>query len=127
MEKKALTARELKAIEQVKRANAYLAKVRREQKQQLRKEQNHHKYMMGGVVAKYFPECYDFEELEMNRIIACAFSLKDVKNMINIVLKERQTSGADANDLEDRLYEDKRKDNHASDLYENEESEVDDL
>ena len=25
----------------------------------------------------------------MNRIIACAFSLKDVKNMINTVLKER--------------------------------------
>ena len=38
---------------------------------------------------KYFPEAYDFSEQEMNRIIACAFSLKDVKNMINTVLKER--------------------------------------
>ena len=73
----------------VKRANAELAKVRRDQRKQQRKEQDHHKFMMGGVVVKYFPEAYDFSEQEMNRIIACAFSLKDVKNMITTVLKER--------------------------------------
>lgn len=89
MEQKAVTPKELKAIEKVKRANAELAKVRREQKKQLRKEHDHHKFMMGGVVVKYFPEAYDFSEQEMNRIIACAFSLKDVKNMITMVLKER--------------------------------------
>ena len=27
-----------------------------------RKAQNHHKYLMGGIVAKYFPECYQYEE-----------------------------------------------------------------
>ena len=59
------------------------------EKEQLRKAQDRHKYMMGGCVVKYFPEAYDFSEQEMNRIIACAFSLKDVKNMINTVLKER--------------------------------------
>ena len=61
----------------------------REEKEQLRKAQDRHKYMMGGCVVKYFPEAYDFSEQEMNRIIACAFSLKDVKNMITTVLKER--------------------------------------
>ena len=61
----------------------------REEKEKERKAQDHHKYMMGGVVVKYFPEAYDFSEQEMNRIIACAFSLKDVKNMIITVLKER--------------------------------------
>ena len=76
-------------MEKVKRANAELAKVVREEKEQLRKAQDRHKYMMGGCVVKYFPEAYDFSEQEMNRIIACAFSLKDVKNMINTVLKER--------------------------------------
>ena len=89
MEQKTITPKELKAMEKVKRANAELAKVRREQKKQLRKEQDHHKYMMGGVIVRYFPEAYDFSEQEMNRIIACAFALKDVKNMITTVLKER--------------------------------------
>ena len=89
MEKKELSPKELRALERVKRANAELAKVRREERKQLRKEQDHHKFMMGGVIVKYFPEAYDFSEQEMNRIIACAFSLKDVKNMIATVLKER--------------------------------------
>jgi len=40
----------------VKRANAELAKVVREEKEQLRKTQDRHKYMMGGCVVKYFPE-----------------------------------------------------------------------
>ena len=62
---------------------AELAKIVREEKEQLRKTQDRHKYMMGGCVVKYFPDAYDFSEQEMNRIIACAFSLKDVKNMIN--------------------------------------------
>ena len=89
MEQQQISAKKLKAMEKVKRANAELAKVRRDQKKELRKEQDRHKYMMGGCVVKYFPEAYDFSEQEMNRIIACAFSLKDVKNMIATVLKER--------------------------------------
>ena len=92
MEQKTITPKEQKAIDKVKRANAELAKIRRNQKKQLRKEQDHHKFIMGGCVAKYFLDglsAFDFDEQEMNRIIACAFSLKDVKNMINTVLKER--------------------------------------
>ena len=89
MEQQQISAKKQKAMEKVKRANAELAKVVREEKEQLRKAQDRHKYMMGGCVVKYFPEAYDFSEQEMNRIIACAFSLKDVKNMINTVLKER--------------------------------------
>ena len=89
MEQQQISAKKRKAMEKVKRANAELAKVVREEKEQLRKAQDRHKYMMGGCVVKYFPEAYDFSEQEMNRIIACAFSLKDVKNLINTVLKER--------------------------------------
>ena len=89
MDQQQISAKKLKAMEKVKRANAELAKVVREEKEQTRKAQDRHKYMMGGCVVKYFPEAYDFSEQEMNRIIACAFSLKDVKNMINTVLKER--------------------------------------
>ena len=63
--------------------------------------------MMGGCVVKYFPDAYNFNEQEMNRIIACAFSLKDVKNMIATVLKERpdpkekSTKEVDENDDSD--------------------------
>ena len=32
----------------------------REEKEQLRKTQDRHKYMMGGCVVKYFPEAYDY-------------------------------------------------------------------
>ena len=89
MEQQQISAKKLKALEKVKRANAELAKVVREEKEQLRKAQDRHNYMMGGCVMKFFPEAYDFSEQEMNRIIACSFSLKDVKHMIATVLKER--------------------------------------
>lgn len=79
----------LAAEEALRQAKARLSRAKREEKEKIRKEQNHHKFMMGGVVAKYFPECYEFNEQEINRIIACAFSLRDVKNMINRVKNER--------------------------------------
>lgn len=79
----------LLAEEQVKRAQANLNKARREEKKKLRQEQDRHKYMMGGCVVKYFPEAFEFTEHEMNRIIACAFSLRDVQNMIRTVVSER--------------------------------------
>ena len=101
MEQKELSIREQRALEKVKRANAELAKVRREQRKQLRKKQDHHKYMMGGCIVKYFPEAYDYSEQEMNRIIACAFSLKDVKNMISKVTRERPDPKEENNDFDD--------------------------
>lgn len=84
--------------QKVKQAQAEYRKAVREQKKQERKAQDRHKYMMGGCVQKYFPDglsVFDFNEQEMNRIIACAFSLKDVKNMINTVMKERPDPDAE--------------------------------
>ena len=78
-----------RAERKLKQAQAEYRKALREEKEKERKAQDHHKYMMGGVVVKYFPEAYNFSEQEMNRIIACAFSLKDVRNMITTVMKER--------------------------------------
>ena len=69
MEQQQISPKKQKALEKVKRANAELAKVVREEKEQLRKTQDRHKYMMGGCVVKYFPDAYDFSEQEMNRII----------------------------------------------------------
>ena len=89
-----------RAERKLRQAQAEYRKALREEKEKERKAQDHHKFMMGGVVVKYFPEAYDFSEQEMNRIIACAFSLKDVRNMIATVLKERPDSEEEANDEE---------------------------
>ncbi len=67
--RKIKSKRVLQAEEQVKREQANLAKAKREEKAKLRKEQDRHKFMMGGCVVKYFPEAYGFSEQEMNRII----------------------------------------------------------
>ena len=92
-----MTKVERKALK-VRQAQAEYREAVREQKKQERKAQDRHKYMMGGCVQKYFPDglsVFDFNEQEMNRIIACAFSLKDVKNMINTVMKERPDPDAE--------------------------------
>ena len=83
------TTKVARAELKLRQAQAEYKKALREEKERERKEQDRHKYMMGGCVVKYFPEAFDFNELEMNRIIACAFSLKDVQNMIRTVMKER--------------------------------------
>ena len=97
------TARELRAEERLKRAKADLAKIRRDKKSELRKAQESHKFMMGGCVRKYFPDgydCYEFSEREMNRIIACAFSLDGVKKMIATVVKERSDDDHENNNTD---------------------------
>ncbi len=91
MEQKEKSVRELQAEEQLRQAKARLNKVRNEERKKARKEQDHHKFIMGGIVAKYFPECYEFSEQEMNRILACAFKNRDILNMIGAVVKDRKT------------------------------------
>ena len=92
----------LQAEELVMQAKAKLAKVKRKEREQNRKEQDHHKYMMGGVVAKYFPECFDFTEQELNRILACAFKNKDILNMITVVENERKRGEPETAYVNDR-------------------------
>ena len=93
-----------RAAQKVKQAQAEYKKAVREEKEKERKAQDRHKYMMGGCVQKYFPEglsVFDFNELEMNRIIACAFCLDDVKNMIKVVIEEREHPDAKKEKEED--------------------------
>ena len=72
----------LQAEERFKRAKADLHKAKLDAKAKARKDMDHLKYTMGGIVVKYFPECKDLSELEMCRIIACAFKNNEVKNLI---------------------------------------------
>ncbi len=88
MEHQQISLKKQKALDKVKRANAELAKVVREENEQLRKTQDRHKYMMGGCVVKYFPETYEFSEQNINRIIACCiWSLSEQYSCFNFSIE----------------------------------------
>lgn len=97
MEQRAITQMEkskkmTKAEEKFRQAQAIYDKAVKDEKDRVRRIQDRHKYMMGGCVLKYFPEgynAYEFDEQEMNRIIACAFSKESVRNMVKTVIRER--------------------------------------
>ena len=69
-----------KALEQAKNR---VAVEKKKANAERRKFENAHKYMMGGVVHKYFPDCYSFEESEMNEIIKVAFKTTEVQKAIS--------------------------------------------
>ena len=89
----------LQAEERLKRAKSDLHKAKLDAKAKARREMDHLKYTMGGIVVKYFPECSGFSELEMCRILGCAFKDPDVRNMINRVIAERKDAGVGSSDL----------------------------
>jgi len=104
MEQRAITQMEkskkmTKAEEKFRQAQAIYDKAVKDEKDRVRRIQDRHKYMMGGCVLKYFPEgynAYEFDEQEMNRIIACAFKNRDVQNMVKTVVRERPADGEEA-------------------------------
>ena len=61
-----------KALKNLEQAKARYEAERKKENEKRRKAQNHHKYLMGGIVAKYFPECYQYEEKELNVILSAA-------------------------------------------------------
>ena len=104
MEQRAITQMEkskkmTKAEEKFRRAQAVYDQAIKDEKERVRRIQDRHKYMMGGCVLKYFPEgfnAYEFDEQEMNRIIACAFKNRDVQNMVKTVVRERPSEEQEA-------------------------------
>ena len=63
-----------KALKNLEQAKARYEAERKKENEKRRKAQNHHKYLMGGIVAKYFPECYQYEEKELNVILSAALA-----------------------------------------------------
>ena len=84
---------QLKAERAVEQAKARLLEANRKASQKKRESENRHKYMMGGIVHKYFPECYGFDEQELNRILAAAIKSKQCQDIIEIVRKEGARNG----------------------------------
>ena len=87
----------LKAERQVEQAKARLAEARRKESAKKRSEENKYKYMMGGIVHKYFPECYGFDEHELNRILAAAIKSEQCQRIIEIV--KRESAGKEKSEI----------------------------
>lgn len=81
------------AIKNAEQAKARLANERKKQNERRRKAENRHKYMMGGIIVKYFPQCYHFEESELNRILSAALATRECRQMIEEI---EQTAGMQA-------------------------------
>ena len=60
------------ALDALEQAKAKIANEKKKQNDRKRKAENHHKYMLGGIVTKYFLKCYSFDEQELNRILSTA-------------------------------------------------------
>ena len=55
-----------------------------------RKAENHHKYIMGGIIVKYFPDCYRYDEGELNRILSVALQTKECQQIISKIKTENR-------------------------------------
>ena len=87
-----------RALKNLEQAKARYDAEKRKANEKRRKEQNHHKYLMGGIVAKYFPECYQYEEQELNVILSVALSSGDCREKIRKVTELAKRKGADSGD-----------------------------
>ena len=71
------------AIKNMEQAKARLANERKKQNERRRKAENRHKYMMGGIIVKYFPKCYHFEESELNCILSAALATRECRQVMD--------------------------------------------
>ena len=82
-----------KALKVLQQAKQRVANEKKKQNEKKRKAENHHKYIMGGIIVKYFPDCYSFDEDELNRILSAALQTKECQQVISIIKSEsRETT-----------------------------------
>ncbi len=84
------------AMKNVEQAKARLSNERKKQNERRRKAENRHKYMMGGIIVKYFPQCYRFEESELNRILSAALATQECRQAIHEIEQAAGRVKADA-------------------------------
>lgn len=77
----------------VQRAKQMLSNAKKKENEQKRKKENHHKYMMGGIIVKYLPECYLFEEKELNEILSAAVRSRECQQTIESIKKQNAGYG----------------------------------
>ena len=77
-----------KALQALKQAQQRVANEKKKQNEKKRKAENHHKYIMGGIIVKYFPDCYRYDEDELNRILLVALQTKECQQIISKIKAE---------------------------------------
>ena len=82
-----------KALQALEQAKQRVANEKKKQNEKKRKAENHHKYIMGGIVVKYFPDCYRYDEGELNRILSVALQTRECQQVISKIKSEsRETT-----------------------------------
>ncbi len=82
-----------KALQALEQAKQRVANEKKKQNEKKRKAENHYKYIMGGIIAKYFPDCYRYDEGELNRILSVALQTRECQQTIaKIKAKSRETT-----------------------------------
>ena len=82
-----------KALQVLQQAKERVANEKKKQNEKKRKAENHHKYIMGGIIVKYFPDCYRYDEDELNRILSVALQTKECQQIISKIKSEsRETT-----------------------------------
>ena len=82
-----------KALQVLQQAKQRVANEKKKQNEKKRKAENHHKYIMGGIIVKNFPDCYRYDEDELNRILSVALQTKECQQIISKIKSEsRETT-----------------------------------
>ena len=82
-----------KALQVLQQAKQRVANEKKKQNEKKRKAENHHKYIMGGIIVKYFPDCYRYDEGELNRILSVALQTRECQQIISKIKSEsRETT-----------------------------------
>ncbi len=82
-----------KALQALQQAKQRVANEKKKQNEKKRKAENHHKYIMGGIIVKYFPDCYSYDEGELNRILSVALQTRECQQIISKIKAEsRETT-----------------------------------
>ena len=77
-----------KALQALEQAKQRVANEKKKQNEKKRKAENHHKYIMGGIIVKYFPDCYHYDEDELNHILSVALQTKECQQVITKIKSE---------------------------------------
>ena len=86
-----------KALQALERARQRVANEKKRQNEKKRKAENHHKYIMGGIIVKYFPDCYRYDEDELNRILSVALQTRECQQVISKIKSDsRETTPTQA-------------------------------
>ncbi len=82
-----------KTLQALKQAQQRVANEKKKQNEKKRKAENHHKYFMGGIIVKYFPDCYRYDEGELNRILSVVLQTRECQQIISKIKAEsRETA-----------------------------------